>query len=247
MNDRKGDVRQPLARPRQGGGASPSAPGRALSDHVLALQEQAGNKAVTAMIQRIANVTAEFVGSTPAEGAQLRATGDRYLQAEAFRVMAEFAPARRYDTDAEWQQLMTSGEYRQFVKGAFTANGAVHEHRLDGGAMSQDSWTEDSIDGKKYGYRQAAPRNRPPEAYYRDRGCNTKDMANGPFYKAFDAPKAVEEDDEMFLEFEGRLVDTADGGNVLQTRHWTVSGRKQVGVPLLNEAARRPAPAQSDE
>lgn len=202
--------------------------GSAAADRLLLLQRTAGNGAVARMIQRQANVTGHFIGKTPSEGQGITASGSTLIS--AFSVEAELKPVPAgQGTDEEQKRKVQSGEYRQFVRGAFVQGGVDQQHTLNGdnpGDMDRVIWREDVLGGKQYGRRRRGRGNNAPQAYYKDAGFQTKDNAYGPFYRMYDTPGGTQQDDSVLLEFEGRLVDTRDNGNVVATRHWTVTGSK---------------------
>jgi hypothetical protein len=219
------DVRRPAARRADGASARPS------PSLLLNLQRRIGNHAVAALVQRQANVTAEFIGKTPEQNAVIAAAGEYALTSEAFEVEAEFKPAREGSAE-EQKQMVNSGQYRQFVRGHFT--GPDEPHTLVGdnpGPLDREVWREDVLPGarfgkKRYGYRVAG--GQAPQGFYLDRERKAPDREFGPFFWCWDQPSGSSKDSEMNLEFEGRLVDVNDSSRVVATRHWRVAGKKGV-------------------
>jgi hypothetical protein len=116
------------------------------------------------------------------------------------------------------------GEYRQYVRGVFTADGAPVAHMLGPGRpLSPTTFQEDGDVGlgTVYGHR-AVP------------GTKSRfvpDQATGPTFEGEDEPgisgvsgHAV----SMNLEFEGALIDTSRSNQVLASSAWSVAGSGRV-------------------
>lgn len=197
---------------------------------------QRGSRAAGALLQRVANVTGEFIGKTPEDDDVIDAIGEHVLVSKAFEVEAQFKPARE-GTAEEQKQMINSGEYRQYVRGYFTSGDDTDDepHQLVGenpGALDRVVWREDVLPSairrsgkKRYGYR-SGPSGEAPQGYFHDRERKMPDRQFGPLFWGWDAPQGTARDSFMMLEFEGRLVDTKDNSRVLATRRWKVAGAK---------------------
>jgi hypothetical protein len=113
-----------------------------------------------------------------------------------------------------------NGEYRQFVRGAFTANGSAVTHTLaPGRTLNATTFQEDGdpAGGTAYGYRSQL-------------GTHSRylpDQQTGCKYEGEDAPGIGAKPGTvvtMNLDFIGNLIDTAAGNRVVTTSAWTVAG-----------------------
>lgn len=117
------------------------------------------------------------------------------------------------------------GEYRQYVRGTFTKNGATVQHKLCGGNLDPDTFQEDcaQIGGTqyKYGYHSIAF---PTSKFSRP------DQATGQRWDGYDAPGISGSSGDKLgvsLDFQGSLVDTCNGVS-LGGSQWSVAGTATV-------------------
>jgi hypothetical protein len=119
------------------------------------------------------------------------------------------------------------GEYRQYVKGTFKANGSTVQHVLCGSVILLPAvFQEDGCPPNgctAYGYRRC-PQN-PINQYtpLRASGCQYS-MNDMPGFSNIQSKTTYNVD----LSFEGKLIDTSRGGLVLVTGAWTTSGSTTV-------------------
>ncbi|MBP1848834.1 hypothetical protein [Rhizobium halophytocola] len=118
------------------------------------------------------------------------------------------------------------GEYRQFVKGEFVANGSVVSHRLCGNFyLQKGSYQEDGCPpGNAPGVRAYGYRSRLGDGYDR----YAPSQSDGCTYAMFDAPgfNHLKKDItyKIDLTFKADLIDTSKKA-VLVSKEWTVSGQ----------------------
>ena len=136
-----------------------------------------------------------------------------------------------FDMKAEFETPIpctcVSGEYRQFVRGWFKANGAKVTHRLCGSDLDAASYQEDCtrIGGTdyKYGYHSIP---------FATSKFTNPDQATGCNFIGYDRPAITGTTGdvlEMNLEFIGKLVDASDRDRELKSSSWSVVG--SVTVP----------------
>lgn len=112
------------------------------------------------------------------------------------------------------------GEYRQYVRGTFTAGGSPVAHSLGGGRTLHPTTFQEDGDlaaGTAYGYRSSPG----------TKSVFTPDQAGGCRFKGEDEPgisSASGTAVAMSLDFKGDLIDTCRGNQVLATSSWTVAG-----------------------
>jgi hypothetical protein len=118
------------------------------------------------------------------------------------------------------------GEYRQFVRGTFTKNGAAVTHALCGTNLDPTAFQEDCgiVGGTtyRYGYRS--------QSFATSKFTNP-DQATGCTFEGQDAPGISGASGDvlsMNLDFQGKLIDTCNGNSVLASSAWTVSGTATV-------------------
>lgn len=114
----------------------------------------------------------------------------------------------------------SNGEYRQYVKGSFTAGGSPVTHMLGPGRpMSATTFQEDGDvgAGTVYGHR----------AVLGTKSRFRPDQAGGCQFEGEDEPGISASSGTavtMNLDFRGDLIDTSDSNRVVTTRSWSVSG-----------------------
>lgn len=144
--------------------------------------------------------------------------------------------AGTFSNSATFKDGCADGEYRQYVKGQFKANGSVVPHILCGNVyLSAAAYQEDGCPPlnpngvRAYGYRSRAG-----DAY--DRYSPTQ--ATGCSYNMYDAPGfnnlAKGTTYKIDLSFRGALIDTSNGNQPLVVKDWTVIG--EVTIALAEEA-----------
>lgn len=229
MRQRRQHDRQPVrgsrrARPEAVRSAGPAGPIAA----VLALQRNAGNAAVARLLSGGApivvqrSLTGMFLDPTPAEGSVVPAKElGGSLTSKQFEVRAKIVPS------ADETEGCKNGQYRQAIRGEFRRNGVAQEHDLVGGPMKMDTYLEDKIGTKRYGYRGSS--GGAPSAYFSDEACTNGDLQNGCYFRSYDTPSAAPEDDEMELHFRGSLFDIRTA-QVLDRRTWSVYGKKEAAT-----------------
>ena len=208
-------------------------------ERLLSLQRRAGNEAVTRLLSaaksRAANpvgmaalvvqrapcpVTGEFIECP--EGAQEVARGMGSRMGFGFTVRARFQPSAAHTDDGQACDPRR-GEYRQFVKGSFEANGKTIKHRLfQGQPMTIDAFREDGQGGRRFGHRDESAGYHGD--FYDDAGMDERNTATGEYFQCTDSPMmpvSATGASRMRLEFLGRLIDTA--GGVLQERQWSAN------------------------
>lgn len=123
----------------------------------------------------------------------------------------------------------SAGEYRQYVKGAFAANGSPVSHvlcglvLLDPATYREDGCPPPVPSGgiRAYGYRSGAG-----DAYDL---YTPSPRASGCQYQMFDSPgfNNVQPGTRysIALSFKGVLIDTSNPGRPLATKEWTVQGQ----------------------
>ena len=119
------------------------------------------------------------------------------------------------------------GEYRQFVRGEFKANGSTVPHSLCGTPLDPITVNEDCgrVGGTdmKYGYRSIP--------FGTSRFTNP-DQATGCTFNGFDHPGISNSPSgtvlEVDLDFIGQLVDTCNGDRELARADWSVKGTDTV-------------------
>lgn len=144
--------------------------------------------------------------------------------------------AGTFSNSATFKDGCANGEYRQYVKGQFKANGSVVQHRLCGNIyLSAAAYQEDGCPpGNPAGIRAYGYRSRPGDAYDR----YTPTQADGCQYNMYDAPgfnnlvKGTTY--KIDLSFRGALIDTSNGNQPLVSKDWTVIG--EVTIALAEEA-----------
>jgi hypothetical protein len=113
-----------------------------------------------------------------------------------------------------------NGEYRQYVRGSFTAGGRTVNHMLGPGRPLDPSTFQEDGDvaaGTVYGHRAV------PGTKSRFR----PDQAGGCRFEGEDEPgisAASGTAVAMNLDFKGDLIDTADSNRVVTTASWSVAG-----------------------
>lgn len=113
-----------------------------------------------------------------------------------------------------------NGEYRQYVRGAFTADGRTLTHALGPGRdMSPTEFQEDGDVGltTAYGHRATTG----------DKDHFRPDDATGCDYEGEDAPGLGGRSGSsvsMNLDFRGELIDTSDSNRVVTSKSWSVVG-----------------------
>lgn len=116
------------------------------------------------------------------------------------------------------------GEYRQYVRGTFTANGAKHVHSLGGGRNLHPTTFQEDGDvaaGTVYGHRSVPG----------TKSKFTPNQANGWRFEGQDEPGIAGPSGTalaMNLDFTGDLIDTCRANQVLATSSWTVAGSATV-------------------
>jgi hypothetical protein len=118
------------------------------------------------------------------------------------------------------------GEYRQYVRGQFTRNGAAVAHPLCGSNLDPTAYQEDcaNIGGTTYKYGYHA--NRFATSYF-----DNPDQADGLTFHGHDGPGISGSSGDklsMQLDFRGQLVDACNANQVLQTAEWSVAGSATV-------------------
>lgn len=112
------------------------------------------------------------------------------------------------------------GEYRQYVRGSFTANGSAVTHMLGPGRpMSATTFQEDGDvgAGTVYGHRAV-------------RGTKSRfvpDQAGGCGFEGEDEPGISAPSGTvvaMNLDFRGELIDTCRSNRVMANAAWSVAG-----------------------
>ncbi|THV21450.1 hypothetical protein [Peteryoungia ipomoeae] len=140
-----------------------------------------------------------------------------------------------FSNSATFKDGCADGEYRQYVKGEFKANGSVVQHRLCGDVfLSKNNLQEDGCPpGKAPGVRAYGYRSRAGDAY--DRYSPTQ--AAGCSYNMYDAPgfNSLKKGTtyKIDLSFRGALIDTSDNNKPLVMKDWTVIG--EVTIALAEE------------
>lgn len=134
-----------------------------------------------------------------------------------FSIIGEFVPRTPC--------LCACGEYRQYVKGAFTANGKPVTHSLGPGrnlnptTMQQDG---DAGLGTAYGYHSVKS----------SRSIFVQpEQKNGCRFEGNDQPGITSGSGKtvaMDLEYLGVLIDTCQGNKELASSAWTVSGSAKI-------------------
>jgi hypothetical protein len=156
------------------------------------------------------SVTGRFT-RIPSGALTARMSGNRLHR--AFRMRARFNAPRGCSCSC--------GEYRQYVKGYFRADGVDVSHTLGPGrTLSRTTFQEDgdlSL-GTAYGYRSSL-------------GTGSRflsSQATGCRFQGEDDPGLANTDSgvalEMNLEFQGDLIDTCNGNAVIATSTWSVAG-----------------------
>lgn len=141
-----------------------------------------------------------------------------------------------FSNSATFNDGCADGEYRQYVKGEFKANGSVVPLRLCGDVfLSKNNLQEDGCPpGKDPGVRAYGYRSRAGDAYDR----YTSNQATGCQYNMYDAPGftslAKGTTYKIDLSFRGALIDTSNGNQPLVIKNWTVIG--EVTIALAEEA-----------
>lgn len=117
------------------------------------------------------------------------------------------------------------GEYRQYVRGTFTKNGATVRHRLCGTDLDPNSYQEDCVmaGGRafKYGYHSI------PDGNSR---FSNPDQATGQRWDGYDAPGISGASGDTLgvdLHFYGDIVDVCNGAT-LGGSSWSVQGTATV-------------------
>ena len=113
-----------------------------------------------------------------------------------------------------------NGEYRQYIRGSFTAGGSPVTHMLGPGRpLSATTFQEDGDVGAGTAY-----------GYHSSPGTKSRfkpDQATGCQFEGEDEPgisAASGNAVSVNLDFRGDLIDTADANRVVTTASWTVSG-----------------------
>jgi hypothetical protein len=134
--------------------------------------------------------------------------------------------AGEFSNTATFDGKCADGEYRQYVKGEFSAKGSKVDHRLCGAVLlEKDKFHEDGCPpGHAPGVRAYGYRSRAGDAYDK----YSPSQADGCSYTMFDAPgfNKVEKGVKYKIEltFRATLIDTADNNKVLVMKEWTVIG-----------------------
>jgi hypothetical protein len=134
----------------------------------------------------------------------------------AFTMKADFTPSIPC--------TCSCGEYRQYVRGTFTANGHPLTHSLGGGrTLHPTNFQEDGdvAAGTAYGHRSVPG----------TKSNYTPDQAGGCHFEGADEPGVSGAPGTVLginLGFHGDLIDTCRGNTVLATSSWTVSGNATV-------------------
>lgn len=142
--------------------------------------------------------------------------------------------AGTFSNSATFKDGCANGEYRQYVKGEFKANGSVVQHLLCGNVyLSAAAYQEDGCPpGNPAGIRAYGYRSRAGDPYDR----YTPSQAAGCQYNMYDAPgfsnlvKGTTY--KIDLAFKGSLIDTSNKTD-LATQYWTVNG--EVTIALVAE------------
>jgi hypothetical protein len=126
----------------------------------------------------------------------------------------------RADFDTAIPCTCACGEYRQYVRGTFTANGKAVTHQLGPGRVLDPTTFQEDGDfglGTAYGYRSK-------------RGTKsrfTPDQAGGCRFEGEDEPGISSSSGAqvaMDLDFRGDLIDTCSGNSVATSASWSVAG-----------------------
>lgn len=133
---------------------------------------------------------------------------------------------------------VAAGEYRQYVKGSFTANGSPLTHILCGSTvMSTAVYQEDGCPSgmcDAYGHRAC-----PPDSYSQyspDQATGSQfDMSDAPGFRNISAGTTY----GIHLSFQGKLVDTASNTDLAE-RSWIVDGEATAPMGALAAAAAVP-------
>jgi hypothetical protein len=113
-----------------------------------------------------------------------------------------------------------NGEYRQYIRGSFTAGGAPVTHMLGPGRPLDPTTFQEDGDvaaGTVYGYHSVL-------------GTGSRflpDQATGCIFEGEDAPGITSASGNvvtMNLDFRGDLIDTTAGGAVITSADWSVAG-----------------------
>ena len=142
---------------------------------------------------------------------------------------------------AEFSGDCGNGEYRQYVRGTFKANGTPVMHVLcESLVLSPTDYREDGCPPNgctAYGYRRCPQH--PYDRYLPDQasGCQFE-MTDAPGFRNISAGNY-----SIDLSFEGKLINTATGA-VLTSATWTTSGSTTVSA--TPEAAASVAPSSGD-
>jgi len=122
--------------------------------------------------------------------------------------------------------VCSAGEYRQYVRGTFTKNGANVIHALCGTNLHPTNYQEDCgvVGGKnyKYGYRSIP---------FATSNFTDPDQATGCKFEGFDHPGIRGSSGETLsvnLDFLGALIDTSSSNAVLAASAWSVVGSATV-------------------
>ncbi len=133
----------------------------------------------------------------------------------------------------------SSGEYRQYVMGAFMVNGSVITHVLCGSTvMSSNVYQEDGCPSGSctaYGHRSC-----PPSDLDKYMTGQVTDQATGCGFTMTDAPGftnvSAQNSYTVNLSFQGSLIDMSNA-TTLVTRSWTVSGVLAATSPAVSSSA----------
>ena len=134
------------------------------------------------------------------------------------RLQASFAMEATFASGSSCS--CASGEYRQYMRGTYTAGGRTVNHMLGPGRPLHPTRFQEDGDvatGTVYGHRSVLgtrSRFRPDQAV----GCDFEG-ADTPFIKSSSGTFVT-----MDLDFRGQLIDTSASNRVLRTASWSVVG-----------------------
>ncbi len=137
---------------------------------------------------------------------------------------------------------IANGEYRQYVKGQFKANGSVLTHYLCAGdPMSSTDYKEDGCPSTctAYGHRSC-------KAVWDN--MYSPSQATGPSYTMSDSPGfrnvVPGVNYTVDLQFRGQLIDVTSSGAPLKSADWTVRGQTTVAASLDDDTVTASVPGE---
>jgi len=157
------------------------------------------------------NIQSASFASIPSGAVAATMSGSKL--SASFTMIGDFAPRIPCNCSC--------GEYRQYVRGTFTANGSPVAHSLGGGRLLDPTTFQEDGDvaaGTVYGHRSVVG----------TKSIFTPDQAGGCRFEGSDEPGISNTGSgvalAMNLDFRGELIDTCRSNTVLASSSWTVSG-----------------------